>query len=44
MSNLTKTGKKQVKMKTLSAEAQTKIRGGKELPKWLEKVVNRNEH
>ena len=41
MSNLVNTGKKPVKMKVLSKEDQTKIRGGKELPEWLEKMVNR---
>jgi len=41
MSNLTTASKKLVKMKVLSTEEQAKIKGGTDLPKWLEKMMNR---
>lgn len=43
MNRLTKSGKKSGKMKVLSIEDQAKIRGGKELPEWLKKLVNAQE-
>jgi len=44
MSKLTYSGKKPVKMKVLSTEDQAKIKGGTDLPKWLEKMLNRHQY
>jgi len=43
MSNSLKSQKNHSKVKVLSAQEQEKIRGGKDLPKWLAKVMNRQD-